>query len=79
MKPQDDAKPDEGQSASTGVLDVVKPVQYLCEMCGYVFDSGWSDDEAKAEAEVKGLDIDDCGIVCDDCYKLTPWGMASND
>jgi len=58
------------------MLDVIEvmPDQYRCEMCGGVFVAGWSDEEAKIEAESKGLDVSNCGQVCDDCYKLTPWG-----
>lgn len=49
--------------------------KYECEMCGEEFEFGWSDEEAKQEAIDNGFDINDCGIVCDDCYKLTPWGQ----
>jgi rubredoxin len=62
---------------SVGLGVEVKPGQYRCEMCGGVFDFAWSDEEAKAEAESKGLDVLDCGVVCDDCYKLTPWGAPN--
>jgi hypothetical protein len=42
-------------------------------MCGGVFDLG-DDAEAKAEAIAAGIPADEeCGLVCDDCYKLTPW------
>ena len=54
----------------------VKRGQFRCEMCHEVFDLGWTEEEAQAEAEEKGLDIDNCGMVCDDCYSLTPWGGA---
>lgn len=56
-------------------MEEIKPGQYRCEMCNKIFDFGWSEEEAKAEAKSKGLDVNDCGIVCDDCYKKTPWGM----
>ena len=56
----------------------VKRGQFRCEMCHEVFDFKWTEEEARAEAEGKGLDVNDCGVVCDDCYKLTPWG-ASED
>lgn len=52
-----------------------KPGQYKCEMCGGIFDFGWTEEEAQAEAEEKGLDVSECGIVCDDCYQKTPWGQ----
>jgi hypothetical protein len=51
------------------------PGRFRCEMCGGTFDLG-DDDEARAEAEARGLDVDDCGLVCDACYRLTPWGMG---
>lgn len=55
----------------------VGPGQFRCEMCGGVFDSDPGDDaEARGEAIMKGLDPADCGIVCDDCYALTPWGES---
>ena len=56
------------------MVDNVRPAQYKCAMCHGIFDFEWSDEEAKIEAEGKGLDVSDCGIVCDDCYKKTPWG-----
>lgn len=51
-----------------------EPRQYQCAMCGGVFVPAWTEDEAIAEAEGHGLDVSDCGVVCDDCYKSTPWG-----
>lgn len=52
--------------------------QYTCANCRGTFDKGWSDLEAMAEHEAMrpqyaagapGEDIDDCAIVCDDCFK----------
>lgn len=60
--------------SNDGLSIDVKHGQYRCEMCNGVFDFGWSYEEAKAEAESKGLNVSNCSIVCDDCYKLTPWG-----
>jgi len=48
--------------------------EFRCEMCQGVFGLGWSPEEAKAEAEIHGMDIKHCKLVCDDCYKKTPWG-----
>lgn len=48
--------------------------QYKCEMCGGVFVVAWTDEEAKQEAAENSFDVAECGIICDDCYKLTPWG-----
>jgi hypothetical protein len=54
------------------------PGQFLCEMCGGVFDSDADDDtRARAEAKANGLDPADCGVVCDDCFRLTPWGKGN--
>jgi hypothetical protein len=45
---------------------------YQCAHCGGVFEKGWSDEEATAEAAdnfgeaPKG---DDAAVVCDDCYQ----------
>lgn len=50
---------------------------YKCEMCQGVFTKGWSDEEADAERESKvGVPQNDCGLVCDDCWKKTPWGKS---
>lgn len=46
---------------------------FLCEMCGGVFPAS-DDDEARAEAASKGVDPDESGLVCDDCYATTPRG-----
>lgn len=52
-----------------------KEGQFRCEMCNKVFDYEWSEEEAQAEAKESGFDVNDCGRVCADCYKLTPWGQ----
>lgn len=54
------------------------PGHFRCEMCGIVDEKAWSDDEARAEAVAKGIDPDQSGVVCDDCYKKTPWGSEPN-
>lgn len=50
--------------------------QYQCAVCGGVFNKTWSDDEAAAELSetFPGYASDDCGIVCDDCYKAMGFG-----
>ena len=48
--------------------------EYRCEMCQGIFKFGWSPEEATAEADEHGLDIEECGMVCDTCYEKTPWG-----
>ena len=47
---------------------------FTCAMCGETFQKEWSDEEAQFEAGENGLSVDECGLVCDDCYKKTPWG-----
>jgi hypothetical protein len=43
---------------------------YECDKCHGVFVFGWSDEDARAEADENGFDPDDdCGMVCDDCYQ----------
>ena len=46
---------------------------WICDSCGKTFESGWSDEEANAEAQENfpGIDTgnrDEAGVVCDDCY-----------
>lgn len=50
--------------------------EFKCEMCKETYEIEWTDEEARNEAEGHGMIIEQCGIVCDDCYKLTPWGAA---
>jgi len=49
----------------------LKKDEYRCEVCGGVFQKGRSDEEAIAEKEKLFSDVplEDCGIVCDDCFK----------
>lgn len=60
----------------TSSVDDIKPGQYRCEMCQGIFDNGWTEEESIAEAESNGFDVNDCGKVCDDCFKKTPWGKS---
>jgi hypothetical protein len=48
-----------------------KPMEYKCALCEGVFQTGWSDTEARDELEEKfpGFEVEDCVMVCDDCYK----------
>lgn len=55
----------------------LRPCDYRCEMCGDIFEKGWTDEEATTGALSVGVDPTDAGLVCDACYKLTPWGMPS--
>jgi DNA-directed RNA polymerase subunit RPC12/RpoP len=54
----------------------LKTNEYKCTACGGVFEKGWSDDEAVAELnETFGsVPMEDCGIVCDDCYRKMGFG-----
>jgi len=56
----------------------VQEGEYRCAMCGriFAFSDVWTDDEARDEAERKGIDLTESVIVCNDCYKLTPWGQT---
>jgi hypothetical protein len=44
---------------------------FTCDVCGGVFMSGWSEEEAVAEKERLWGDIplEECGTVCDDCFE----------
>lgn len=61
----------------------LKDNEFRCRMCNGIFEKDWSDAEAVAEAESNGFDPleapDNYGMVCDDCYKKTPWGKANED
>lgn len=48
----------------------IPPHQFQCDLCKGIFDKGWTDEEANAEAieTFGGLHPDD-GILCDDCHK----------
>jgi hypothetical protein len=49
----------------------MKHNEYQCGICRGVFEKGWSDEEAAAEAagNFPGMDIQqESGLVCDDCY-----------
>ncbi len=55
----------------------MKANEYQCAMCQEIFEFGWSEEEAAEEAKSKGIDPKSGDVVCDDCYKLTPWGKES--
>jgi hypothetical protein len=49
--------------------------EFRCAMCHEVFPIFEGDAEAAAlEGRLNGTDREPCGLVCDECYKLTPWG-----
>ena len=49
-----------------------KKETYVCAICKEKFTKGWSDKEAFAEKkELWGdLPIEECDIICDDCFNL---------
>lgn len=50
----------------------LKDNEYRCSLCGETFKKGWTEVEAlKEKNEIWGEDfpIDDCSLVCDDCFK----------
>lgn len=49
----------------------MKKNEYKCAICGGVFEKGWDDEEALAELNdnFPNVEIEDCDVVCDDCYK----------
>lgn len=44
---------------------------YTCEVCGKTCKSAWTEEEALVELEIKFPEarVEDCALVCDDCYK----------
>lgn len=55
---------------------------YQCDQCGGVFEQGWTDDEAQAEASANGwsqIPAIEMAVVCDDCYKeIMNWAKQSS-
>lgn len=47
------------------------PREYVCDECGGTFETGWSDEEAREEAEAlfPGASPEDMAVVCDECFK----------
>ena len=45
--------------------------EYKCAMCGNIYKKGWSEEDAIAEKnELFGnIPIEECDIICDDCFK----------
>jgi hypothetical protein len=50
---------------------------YTCAACGETYAKGWTDEKAKAELEATfpSFEPEDCGVVCDDCYKKMGFGQ----
>lgn len=52
---------------------------FTCAICKETFDYAWSDEEAAIEAIQNGIDpTTNCDVVCDDCFKLTPYGQPKS-
>lgn len=49
----------------------VKEDEYRCSVCHKVFQKGQTDEEALKEKEdiFPGIDVEDCDLVCDDCFE----------
>lgn len=64
-----------GEAGGVGVTDFDPKKQYRCTMCREIFDlqrdEDWNEDKARTELEQKfpGVGVEDCDIVCDECYK----------
>lgn len=45
--------------------------EYTCAICDNTYDKTWSDEESMAEMEqIFGqVPMEECNVVCDDCYK----------
>jgi hypothetical protein len=45
---------------------------YTCALCGGTFEKGLTDEEALAEKDAlfPGVPLEDCDIVCDDCFHM---------
>ena len=54
----------------------MKDNEYKCYVCEGIFEFGISDEEATEELNENFPDIEkeDCGIVCDNCYKKMEFG-----
>ncbi len=47
----------------------MKDSEYQCNMCGGVYEKGWTEEEAKAEAKENGFPLEESSLVCDPCYR----------
>jgi hypothetical protein len=49
----------------------MKSNEFKCFICKEVFEKGWTEQEAIVElnANYPGFTIEDCDMVCDDCYQ----------
>lgn len=49
----------------------LKTNEFKCAVCKGIFEKGLTDEEAEQQLneEFPGFDKEECGLVCDDCYK----------
>jgi hypothetical protein len=54
--------------------------QYTCSMCEGIYEAEWTEEEALAERDILWGDvsIEDCDVVCDDCFKLVTGGANAD-
>jgi hypothetical protein len=58
-----------GKGPMRDVTPELKDNEYRCAQCKLVFEKGWSEEEAHAEAEKNfGAWSPSMAVVCDDCY-----------
>jgi len=48
---------------------------FTCEECNQTYEKGWTDEEAKEEAE-STFGISTGAVVCDDCYNQIMYNRA---
>lgn len=53
------------------LLKTLKSNEYICDVCLGVFEKGWSESDAMAEKNIIFPDapMDECGLVCETCFK----------
>jgi rubredoxin len=49
---------------------VTNPNEFRCSACGQVYVKAWSDEKARAEAEMYWPDValEEMAVICDDCW-----------
>lgn len=61
----------------------MKKNEYRCEMCGGIFEKGWTDEEALEEYKnifgEEATIANDNYVVCDDCYHLVVSKLHQHD
>jgi hypothetical protein len=53
-------------------VTALKPDEYRCAMCGSVYQLTDFDAESELVENFAGCPVDQCAIVCDDCFKGLP-------